>query len=33
MTDTFSKTSPTMAKCSHELNKKRFSNFKPLVNH
>ena len=33
MTDSFSKASPTMAKCSHELNKKRFTNFKNLINH
>lgn len=31
MTDTFSKASPTMAKCSNQLNSKRFKNFKSLV--
>lgn len=33
MTDTFTRASPTMAKCSNELNGKRFSNFKQLVTH
>lgn len=30
MTDVFTKSSPTMAKCSHELNPKRFKNFREL---
>ena len=30
MTDTFTRASPTMAKCSHQLNPKRFKNFKNL---
>lgn len=33
MTDKFTKSSPTMAKCSHELNPKRFKNFKNLYSH
>ena len=33
MTDTFSRASPTMAKCSQELNGKRFTNFKQIINH
>ncbi len=27
MTNAISRASPTMAKCSHELNKKKFKNF------